>query len=412
MSFVAKFGADGSQKWLNNYGFVSSYDVLSSVAVKADGSGVAVGKFDGKSAVVKFGANGSQAWRKTGYSDSNNGLNGRWESVALASDASIVAIGQLDGVSKVVKLGADGSQKWIKSIDSADAILAAVAVAADGSVVVTGATPSTNFVAKYGSNGSQAWLKSVTSDDSSLVSVAVAADGSIVTAGPGTQVGKRGSDGTMKWAKAYELTLRGNEYIGAVALAPGGGIVLGGSFGDAFQTGQVAKLVDPALMPRITSAAVSPAVWSGKAVCPKVSVKAGSSVVPASGYSVSGCGTNIGKYTVTVTGKAGFAGSVRVASQVVPQTVKISKAAAGKKKATVSWTKANAKQKITKYQVAYRLKGASAWKVKTTKASAKSLAVKSLKKKKSYEFRVRAYKTVAKVNYYGGWSAIKTAKVK
>jgi hypothetical protein len=38
--------------------------------------------------------------------------------------------------------------------------------------------------------------------------------------------------------------------------------------------------------------------------------------------------------------------------------------------------------------------------------------VKSLLKGKTYYVRVRAYKTVGKVNYYSAWSSVKSVTVK
>ncbi|MBE6741149.1 MAG: fibronectin type III domain-containing protein [Ruminococcaceae bacterium] len=48
----------------------------------------------------------------------------------------------------------------------------------------------------------------------------------------------------------------------------------------------------------------------------------------------------------------------------------------------------------------------------TLKKTTASKTVKSLKAKKSYYVRIRTYRTVGGINYYGKWSAVKTVKTK
>jgi hypothetical protein len=95
--------------------------------------------------------------------------------------------------------------------------------------------------------------------------------------------------------------------------------------------------------------------------------------------------------------------------KILPKKIKIKSAKAGNKKVTLKWTPAKG---IAKQQLQYRLKGAKAWKTVTLTAKAKSKAIGKLKKGKTYQFRVRGYKTAAKVRYYAPWSAVKTVKVK
>lgn len=93
---------------------------------------------------------------------------------------------------------------------------------------------------------------------------------------------------------------------------------------------------------------------------------------------------------------------------VVPGSVK---AKAGTKKATVSWKKVSG---ASGYQVYRSTKKTSGFKnVKTiTKGSTVKYVNKSLKKKKTYYYKVRAYRTVGKTKVYGSFSAVKIVKTR
>jgi biopolymer transport protein ExbD len=89
--------------------------------------------------------------------------------------------------------------------------------------------------------------------------------------------------------------------------------------------------------------------------------------------------------------------------------VKVKSIKVGKKSLTVKWAKVSSKQKITKYQIRYKAKGASKWKVKTVSAKLAKKSLTSLKKGKKYYVSVRAKKG----GYYGAWSGAKlSSKVK
>ena len=74
-----------------------------------------------------------------------------------------------------------------------------------------------------------------------------------------------------------------------------------------------------------------------------------------------------------------------------------------KKKLAVTWAKA---ARAATYQIQWRVKGKSAWKSKTVKATKVTLT--KLTSKKKYQVRVRAKNATG----YGAWSTIKTVKVK
>jgi len=151
--------------------------------------------------------------------------------------------------------------------------------------------------------------------------------------------------------------------------------------------------------------------WTGKQIKPTSFTYNGVSYPFTDNTSSATYGTNknIGKGTVKITGKGMFAGTKTITFQIVPKTNKISKIAAAKKSMKVTWTKVSSTQKVTGYQVHYRVKGKTTWKTKTFSAKYSSATIKSLLKGKKYQVQVRSYKTVSKVMYYSAWSAVKTS---
>ena len=84
---------------------------------------------------------------------------------------------------------------------------------------------------------------------------------------------------------------------------------------------------------------------------------------------------------------------------------------AGTAKLTVTASKAASTYKATGYQIGYRISGGSWTYVKLDSTTAKSKAISKLKSGKTYQVRIRAYKTVSSVDYYGAWSAVKSVTV-
>jgi alpha-L-fucosidase 2 len=162
----------------------------------------------------------------------------------------------------------------------------------------------------------------------------------------------------------------------------------------------------------VISGVAASKVYTGKAQTMKLAVKlGGKTLVNNTDYTVSyKNNTNIGKATVTVTGKGGYADTKTASFKIVPQKPELSKVTVGKKQIKITWEKALAAQNITGWQVRYKVKGTSKWTTKTLTASKISLTVKKLKKGKAYVVQLRSYKTVSKVKYYSAWSASKTSK--
>ena len=154
-------------------------------------------------------------------------------------------------------------------------------------------------------------------------------------------------------------------------------------------------------------------VYANKLLKPAVTVKYDSKTLKkGTDYTVTYANNRVvGKATATVKGKGQYTGTKKVTFKILPPAVKLSKLTAKKNSFTATWKKGTAN---TGYQLQYGLKKtfAGAKTVKVTKATTVMTTVKSLLKGKTYYVRVRAYKTVGKVNYYSAWSSVKSVKVK
>lgn len=119
-----------------------------------------------------------------------------------------------------------------------------------------------------------------------------------------------------------------------------------------------------------------------------------------------------GTYVIHVEPKdaAQYSGKIRdITVKVVkkPKKAALKSLRAGKRKLTVTMTTKPSKKGGTRYQIAYKVKGSSKWKYKTTKAS--KLTIKKVKRGSKYSVKVRAYKTVSGKKYYGAWSKVKSS---
>jgi hypothetical protein len=165
----------------------------------------------------------------------------------------------------------------------------------------------------------------------------------------------------------------------------------------------------------VTVAKIADTAYKGSQIKPTVAISEnGAKLVSGTDYTVAyGANKAVGKGSITITGKGKYTGTRTAQFNIVPNKVaKPSvKASSGSLKAT--WKKLSTAQ-VTKYQLQYRVSGAAKWTTKTVAASSSSLTIKSLKKGKTYEVRIRAYKTTSlKANYYGAWSSVaKSAKIK
>lgn len=123
----------------------------------------------------------------------------------------------------------------------------------------------------------------------------------------------------------------------------------------------------------------------------------------------------VGKATITITSKATKnykATTKKVTVTVNPAGTKLTSVKNYKGKKLKAYWKKNTK--VTGYQVQYstssKFKSAKTVTVKGCKNTSKNIY--QLAKKKKYYVRVRTYKTVSKVNYYSGWSNVKSITIK
>ncbi len=146
------------------------------------------------------------------------------------------------------------------------------------------------------------------------------------------------------------------------------------------------------------------ATYSGKKRLPSASV---SGLKYKRDFVISGGRTSIGKGYVYIKGTGNYTGTITKSFKIVPKKVSIKKPSAGKKKIAIKYYRTSGS---CYYQVAYRKAGSSKWYYKNTKSSYK--IVTKLKSKKYYYVKVRAYKSVGGVKYYGSWSNTRKVKVK
>ncbi len=160
--------------------------------------------------------------------------------------------------------------------------------------------------------------------------------------------------------------------------------------------------------------------YDGKTKKPSVTVKdTAGKVIPASNYTVSYAKgrKNVGVYSVKVTFKGEYKGTLSGSFKIVPKSTSVKSAKGGKKNVTVKWKKQT--KQTTGYQIQYSTKkkftsGVKTVTIKKNKTTSKKIA--KLKKNTKYYVRIRTYKTV-KVNgkstkVYSSWSKVKSAKTK
>lgn len=124
-------------------------------------------------------------------------------------------------------------------------------------------------------------------------------------------------------------------------------------------------------------------------------------------FTVSGGRRSIGTGTVTITGKGVYTGSITRSFKIVPKRVSQLTPRAGSRRFTARWSKVAGS---VKYQVAYRIKGSSKYRYARTSLTSKTIT--RLKARKYYYIKVRAYKTVSGINYYGSFSTLKRVKTR
>lgn len=151
--------------------------------------------------------------------------------------------------------------------------------------------------------------------------------------------------------------------------------------------------------------------YSGKEIKPAVTVKNGNAILrEGTHYSVSySSDINTGLARVNVTGKGSYAkSSTHRTFKIIPSAVNGLKYTENTTNSVkLRWNKNGGA--VSGYEVQYYSGGK--W-VTALNTSANSCTVSSLSKAEKYSFRVRAYKTVNKHNYYGAFSSYISASTK
>ncbi len=159
-------------------------------------------------------------------------------------------------------------------------------------------------------------------------------------------------------------------------------------------------------------------VYSGKSVSDSVIVlDQDNNVVDQEAYEITGVSSKVGTHMLSIKSKNGAEGQVTLVYTILPAKVAGLKVKPGKKRVKVTWNK-HAEQ-TSGFQIQYSTrKNMKNAKVKTIKNSAAvQQTLKKLVSKKTYYFRIRAFKRTnhgknVKAVYYSDWSSVKRAVVR
>lgn len=156
-------------------------------------------------------------------------------------------------------------------------------------------------------------------------------------------------------------------------------------------------------------------IYNGKVQTPTVKVtdKSGKKVA-SSEYKITYAKgrKNVGKYSVKITFKGKYSGTVTRTYTIVPKTTSITKAKAAGSKIILNWKKQNVQS--SGYQIQYALDSGFKKSVKTVNISSSKTVKKNLtgiKKNKKYYVRIRTYKSDKNSGkIYSAWSSAKIVK--
>ena len=158
--------------------------------------------------------------------------------------------------------------------------------------------------------------------------------------------------------------------------------------------------------------------YNGKVKKPSVTVRnvKGKKLTVGKDYTVtySKGRKNVGIYTVMVTGKGSYSGTVEKTFKICPKTTKITKVSITDGKMKVNWKKGSGS--ITGYEIQYSNSSnfKKTGKLLINKKKSTWKQIKNLKENKKYYVRIRTYQTVKadgkKVKLYSEWSKKKNVK--
>lgn len=243
----------------------------------------------------------------------------------------------------------------------------------------------------------------ITASNVTLAKTSYAYTGKAITPGVTVKIGSR----TLVKDTDYTVSCSSNTKAGTAKVTVTGK----GTFkGTATKSFTITKTSISNLKP---TAAASKYAYTGKAITPDVVIKNGGvKLKKGTDYTLSyKANKAIGKATITVTGKGNYTGSTKCTFQIVPKKVTGVKAAATSKTAgKLSWTKTGNASGYRIYQ--YNTSTKKYVKLKTISSNATvSCKLTGLKAGGSYKYKVRAYKKVKGVVYWGTPSAAVTLKL-
>lgn len=148
-------------------------------------------------------------------------------------------------------------------------------------------------------------------------------------------------------------------------------------------------------------------IYNGKVQKPSITVKAGSTKLATSGYSVTFAKglINVGTYKITIKLKGNYSGSKVVTYKINPRPTTIISSIRYYDRIVAKWAKRE--KQTTGYQIQYSTnsKFSSGNKVATiANSKTATTTLKKLQKGKNYYVRIRTYKRVGSVTYYSSWS--------
>ena len=162
--------------------------------------------------------------------------------------------------------------------------------------------------------------------------------------------------------------------------------------------------------------------YNGKAQKPSVSIKdsKGKALKEKTDYAISYAKgrKNVGVYTVGITFKGNYTGTIKKTFTIAPKPTSISKLAPKKKGFALKWKKQD--KQTTGYEIAYSTSKKFTGKTTSTATVGKnkttSKSIGKLKAKKKYYVRIRTYKDVKTSGktkkIYSGWSKLRSVTTK
>jgi hypothetical protein len=190
----------------------------------------------------------------------------------------------------------------------------------------------------------------------------------------------------------------------------GGGTGGGGAGGAPGGVGSGVGAVDLARV-KVT---IADAKWTGKRIASGLNVRVnGTRLREGTDYKATPVQTNkaVGRGAVRIDGIGGkYLGSATVTFKIVPKPVKLTGAKADNGRIAATWKRAPKAERISGYQLQYRIKGKSKWSTVKAGAAKQSATIAKLTKGKVYQVRIRAYKTVKGSKFVSAWSKVKNTK--